>query len=148
MFQTFAKCINYKQQSMQVWLLCIRYGSLFMYAICYNLLKWICVFHRTLWVGWLFELIVILLQTETIDLSEQSGKSDRAQRMFRRSNTDKSVHPWIDSDGLPYVGQVNNLIHVVITLFIHMNPFFLEIDNLFDISLLDDTSKRALLQYI
>lgn len=77
------------------------------------------IFFGTLWAGLLFEPIVILLQTETIDLSELSSKSDRAQRMFRRSNTDKSVHPWIDSDGLPYVGQVGNLFHAVITLFIH-----------------------------
>ncbi|KAI3416630.1 uncharacterized protein J3R85_015253 [Psidium guajava] len=47
-----------------------------------------------------------IYQTETIDLSEQSSKSDQAQRIFRRSNTDKSVHPRIDSDGLPYIGQM------------------------------------------
>ncbi|KAA8537344.1 hypothetical protein F0562_026969 [Nyssa sinensis] len=49
-----------------------------------------------------------IYQTETIDLSEQSGKSDRSQRMFRRSNLDKSVHSLIDSDGLPHVGQTIN----------------------------------------
>uniref|UniRef100_A0A5B7BLJ7 DNA-directed RNA polymerase subunit beta n=1 Tax=Davidia involucrata TaxID=16924 RepID=A0A5B7BLJ7_DAVIN len=49
-----------------------------------------------------------IYQTETIDLSEQSAKSDRSQRMFRRSNLDKSVHSLIDSDGLPYVGQAIN----------------------------------------
>lgn len=46
-----------------------------------------------------------IYQTETIDLTEQSAKSDRAQRLFRRSNLDKSSHQLIDSDGLPYVGQ-------------------------------------------
>ncbi|PHT60196.1 hypothetical protein CQW23_02559 [Capsicum baccatum] len=46
-----------------------------------------------------------IYQTETIDLTEQSVKSDRAQRLFRRSNLDKSSHRLIDSDGLPYVGQ-------------------------------------------
>ncbi|CAK9159047.1 unnamed protein product [Ilex paraguariensis] len=43
--------------------------------------------------------------TETIDLAEQSGKLDRSQRIFRRSNLDKSSHSVIDLDGLPYVGQ-------------------------------------------
>lgn len=46
-----------------------------------------------------------IYQTETIDLTEQSSKSDRSQRIFRRSNLDKSSHHLIDSDGLPYVGQ-------------------------------------------
>ncbi|XP_009623390.1 DNA-directed RNA polymerase I subunit 2 [Nicotiana tabacum] len=46
-----------------------------------------------------------IYQTETIDLTEQSAKSDRAQRVFRRSYLDKSSHQLIDSDGLPYVGQ-------------------------------------------
>ncbi|KAK6804123.1 hypothetical protein RDI58_001907 [Solanum bulbocastanum] len=46
-----------------------------------------------------------IYQTETIDLTEQSAKSDRAQRLFRRSNLDKSSHQLIDTDGLPYVGQ-------------------------------------------
>ncbi|KAK4379648.1 hypothetical protein RND71_001510 [Anisodus tanguticus] len=46
-----------------------------------------------------------IYQTETIDLTEQSAKSDRAQRLFRRSILDKSSHQLIDSDGLPYVGQ-------------------------------------------
>lgn len=42
-----------------------------------------------------------ILQTETIDLTE------RGQSVFRRSNVDKSTHSLIDSDGLPYVGQVS-----------------------------------------
>lgn len=46
-----------------------------------------------------------IYQTETIDLAEQSRKSDNAGRIFRRSNLDKSSHHLIDSDGLPYVGQ-------------------------------------------
>ncbi|KAF8389487.1 hypothetical protein HHK36_026182 [Tetracentron sinense] len=46
-----------------------------------------------------------IYQTETIDL-EQSGKSDQALKMFARSNADKSMHSLIDSDGLPYVGQI------------------------------------------
>ncbi|XAR63561.1 DNA-directed RNA polymerase [Bertholletia excelsa] len=49
-----------------------------------------------------------IYQTETIDLAEQSGKADRAQKMFRRSNLEKSTHSLIDSDGLPYVGQKIN----------------------------------------
>ncbi|KAK4802063.1 hypothetical protein SAY86_000266 [Trapa natans] len=47
-----------------------------------------------------------IYQTETIDLSEQSRKSDRGRSSFRRSVTDKSTHSHIDADGLPYVGQM------------------------------------------
>ncbi|KAG5227736.1 DNA-directed RNA polymerase [Salix suchowensis] len=36
----------------------------------------------------------------------QGSKSDRSHRRFRRSNTDRSSHSLIDSDGLPYVGQI------------------------------------------
>ncbi|CAH9058115.1 unnamed protein product [Cuscuta europaea] len=46
-----------------------------------------------------------IYQTETIDLAEQSVRSERGQKMFRRSNTDKQSKQLIDSDGLPYVGQ-------------------------------------------
>ncbi|XP_047338761.1 DNA-directed RNA polymerase I subunit 2 [Impatiens glandulifera] len=46
-----------------------------------------------------------IYQTETIDLAEFSGKNDRAQKYFRRSNLDKSTHSVIDTDGLPFVGQ-------------------------------------------
>ena len=45
-------------------------------------------------------------QTETIDLADQRSRSDRSQKMFRRSNVDKSMHSLIDVDGLPNVGQV------------------------------------------
>ncbi|XP_027910931.1 DNA-directed RNA polymerase I subunit 2 [Vigna unguiculata] len=47
-----------------------------------------------------------IYQTETIDLTEQSRKSDQSSRMFRKSNVEKSAHPSIDSDGLPHVGQM------------------------------------------
>ncbi|XP_015878970.3 DNA-directed RNA polymerase I subunit 2 [Ziziphus jujuba] len=47
-----------------------------------------------------------IYQTETIDLSDGSKRSDRSEGMFRRSTLDKSVHSSIDSDGLPYVGQM------------------------------------------
>ncbi|KAH7548602.1 hypothetical protein JRO89_XS14G0177900 [Xanthoceras sorbifolium] len=47
-----------------------------------------------------------IYQTETIDLSNESSKSDRGQRMFRRNKDAKSMHSKIDSDGLPYVGQM------------------------------------------
>lgn len=47
-----------------------------------------------------------IYQTETIDLSDEGSKSDRSHRRFRRSNTDRSSHSLIDSDGLPYVGQI------------------------------------------
>ncbi|XP_019055826.1 PREDICTED: DNA-directed RNA polymerase I subunit 2 [Nelumbo nucifera] len=46
-----------------------------------------------------------IYQTETIDLADQSGKSDEDLKLFARSNVDKSTHSLIDSDGLPYVGQ-------------------------------------------
>lgn len=46
-----------------------------------------------------------IYQTETVDLAEERNKSDRAPKTFRRSNLDKSSHSFIDSDGLPYVGQ-------------------------------------------
>lgn len=45
-------------------------------------------------------------QTETIDLADDGSKSDRSQKMFRRNRDNKSMHSVIDSDGLPYVGQV------------------------------------------
>lgn len=44
-------------------------------------------------------------QTETIDLSDQKSRSDRSRKFFRRSNLNKNSS--IDSDGLPYVGQVS-----------------------------------------
>ncbi|KAJ8755444.1 hypothetical protein K2173_019242 [Erythroxylum novogranatense] len=46
-----------------------------------------------------------IYQTETIDLADESSRSGAAQKMFKRSNIDKSLHSLIDSDGLPYVGQ-------------------------------------------
>ncbi|KZV18470.1 hypothetical protein F511_18038 [Dorcoceras hygrometricum] len=49
--------------------------------------------------------VVLTLQTETIDLAEQSIMSDRTRKSFGRSNLDKSSHHLIDSDGLPFVGQ-------------------------------------------
>uniref|UniRef100_A0A2N9GSZ2 DNA-directed RNA polymerase n=1 Tax=Fagus sylvatica TaxID=28930 RepID=A0A2N9GSZ2_FAGSY len=47
-----------------------------------------------------------IYQTETIDLADQRSRSDRSQKMFRRSNVDKSMHSLIDVDGLPNVGQI------------------------------------------
>ncbi|ESW05690.1 hypothetical protein PHAVU_011G201300 [Phaseolus vulgaris] len=47
-----------------------------------------------------------IYQTETIDLTEQRGKSDRSSRIFRKSNVEKLGCPSIDSDGLPHVGQM------------------------------------------
>ncbi|WVZ03207.1 hypothetical protein V8G54_024013 [Vigna mungo] len=47
-----------------------------------------------------------IYQTETIDLTEQSKKSDQSSRTFRKSNVEKSAYPSIDSDGLPHVGQM------------------------------------------
>ncbi|KAJ0932347.1 putative DNA-directed RNA polymerase [Helianthus annuus] len=46
-----------------------------------------------------------IYQTESIDLADEKAKSDRANRIFRRSNQDKVSHSFIDQDGLPYVGQ-------------------------------------------
>ncbi|RDY14792.1 DNA-directed RNA polymerase I subunit 2, partial [Mucuna pruriens] len=47
-----------------------------------------------------------IYQTETIDLTEQGGRSERSSRMFRKSNIEKSACPSLDSDGLPHVGQM------------------------------------------
>ncbi|XP_077245780.1 nuclear RNA polymerase A2 isoform X2 [Tasmannia lanceolata] len=47
-----------------------------------------------------------IYQVETIDLTDQREKSDQAFKVFGRSNEDKSVSCSIDSDGLPYVGQI------------------------------------------
>lgn len=44
-----------------------------------------------------------LLQTESIDLAERQEKS--SQKVFARSN-DNNMSSSIDSDGLPYIGQV------------------------------------------
>lgn len=60
---------------------------------------------------------LIIWQTETIDLSDQGNRSSRSQKMFRRSNIDTSVRSIIDSDGLPYVGQVSLIFCVAILLF-------------------------------
>ncbi|GAB4832145.1 DNA-directed RNA polymerase I subunit RPA2 [Ancistrocladus abbreviatus] len=46
-----------------------------------------------------------IYQTETIDLTEEGGRSDRMPKTFRRSNIDRSTHSLIDVDGLPYIGQ-------------------------------------------
>ncbi|XP_042014422.1 DNA-directed RNA polymerase I subunit 2-like [Salvia splendens] len=46
-----------------------------------------------------------IYQTETVDLAEDKFRADRFQRSFGRSNVDKSSHQFIDSDGLPFVGQ-------------------------------------------
>ncbi|KAJ4845829.1 DNA-directed RNA polymerase I subunit 2 [Turnera subulata] len=46
------------------------------------------------------------LHTETIDLAEESSKNNESRRVFKRSNVNTSVHSTIDSDGLPYVGQM------------------------------------------
>nr|GFD19663.1 hypothetical protein [Tanacetum cinerariifolium] len=37
------------------------------------------------------------------DLADEKSKS--GSKVFRRSNLDKKSHAFIDSDGLPYVGQ-------------------------------------------
>ncbi|KAJ0045240.1 hypothetical protein Pint_06132 [Pistacia integerrima] len=47
-----------------------------------------------------------IYQTETIDLADDGSRSDRSQRAFRRNRDNKSMHSVIDSDGLPYVGQL------------------------------------------
>ncbi|KAK8999062.1 hypothetical protein V6N11_070240 [Hibiscus sabdariffa] len=47
-----------------------------------------------------------IYQTETIDLCEGKSKSDRGQRIFKREHSDKAISSFVDSDGLPYIGQV------------------------------------------
>lgn len=46
----------------------------------------------------------IVLQTHCIDLADKRDKSDQL-KIFARSN-DKSMNSPLDSDGLPYIGQV------------------------------------------
>ncbi|XP_042451459.1 DNA-directed RNA polymerase I subunit 2-like isoform X1 [Zingiber officinale] len=46
-----------------------------------------------------------IYQTESIDLKKKH-ESDRVQEIFARSNTDRNMMSSIDSDGLPYVGQI------------------------------------------
>ncbi|KAI9111297.1 hypothetical protein K1719_017709 [Acacia pycnantha] len=46
-----------------------------------------------------------IYQTETIDLTER-GRFGQASKMFRRSNIDKESSRFLDSDGLPFVGQM------------------------------------------
>nr|XP_043622134.1 DNA-directed RNA polymerase I subunit 2 [Erigeron canadensis] len=46
-----------------------------------------------------------IYQTESIDLADERSKSDRSNKVFRRSNLDKKTHEFIDIEGLPYVGQ-------------------------------------------
>lgn len=46
-----------------------------------------------------------IYQTETVDLTTEGSRSNRANKSFRRSTLDKSAHHLIDVDGLPYVGQ-------------------------------------------
>ncbi|PKI68716.1 hypothetical protein CRG98_010773 [Punica granatum] len=47
-----------------------------------------------------------IYQMETIDLAEQSRRSNRTQRSFKRSNIDRSNKSRIDADGLPFIGQM------------------------------------------
>ncbi|KAG6501709.1 hypothetical protein ZIOFF_041592 [Zingiber officinale] len=46
-----------------------------------------------------------IYQTESIDLAKKH-ETDRIQEIFARSNTDRNMMFSIDSDGLPYVGQM------------------------------------------
>lgn len=55
----------------------------------------------------------MIVQTETIDLSDQNSRYDSGHKSFRRSTIDKSAHSCIDADGLPYVGQVNNFFSIL-----------------------------------
>lgn len=47
-----------------------------------------------------------IYQTETVDLSEGRGRYDRMLKIFARSNKDTSANGLIDTDGLPYIGQI------------------------------------------
>ncbi|GAU41872.1 hypothetical protein TSUD_366200 [Trifolium subterraneum] len=46
----------------------------------------------------------VIMETETVDLTERGSRSEKYSRTFQKSNLDKSC-PAIDSDGLPHVGQ-------------------------------------------
>lgn len=52
--------------------------------------------------------VLMILQTEAIDLSDQKSRSGSGNKRFRRNNAVKSAHSCVDADGLPYVGQVNH----------------------------------------
>ncbi|GJZ80654.1 ribonuclease TUDOR 1-like protein [Tanacetum coccineum] len=56
----------------------------------------------------------MLSHTEFIDLAD--GKRKSGSIVFRRSNLDKKLHSFIDSDGLPYVGQTNGSEVAIISL--------------------------------
>ncbi|OMO51312.1 hypothetical protein CCACVL1_29865 [Corchorus capsularis] len=47
-----------------------------------------------------------IFQTETIDLCDSKRMSDQGQRIFKREHSDMSISSFVDSDGLPHVGQV------------------------------------------
>ncbi|GLJ25400.1 hypothetical protein SUGI_0486220 [Cryptomeria japonica] len=47
-----------------------------------------------------------IYQTETIDLTENRERHDRILKLFARSNKDASLSRFIDTDGLPYIGQI------------------------------------------
>ena len=49
---------------------------------------------------------MLVLQTDTIDLTDEGSRSDRAGKTFQRSKVDRSADSLIDVDGLPYLGQV------------------------------------------
>lgn len=45
------------------------------------------------------------MQTESIDLTKNHDREDQVLEIFARSS-DKTMKSSIDSDGLPYIGQV------------------------------------------
>ena len=84
-------------------------------------------------------------QTETIDLADQRSRSDRSQKMFRRSNVDKSMHSLIDVDGLPNVGQVGLVFY---SSYWNIIFFGIKVDQLSDNWLSDYTTKWTLLLHL
>ncbi|KAH9310677.1 hypothetical protein KI387_025712, partial [Taxus chinensis] len=47
-----------------------------------------------------------IYQTETIDLTEKQERHDGILKLFARTNKDASLSRFVDTDGLPYIGQI------------------------------------------
>lgn len=62
-----------------------------------------------------------IVQTETIDLAKKLDRGDRVLEIFARSN-DRKMKSSIDSDGLPYIGEVlictRNFVFLLIFIYI------------------------------
>lgn len=69
-------------------------------------------FYSVYFVVWLIVSCNFILQTESIDLADRLEKSNPLQIFARRA--DGSTNSLIDSDGLPYIGQVCYIVRDVL----------------------------------